>query len=109
MDPAGSVTYIVPTESNAIVNGQGILNKNGSGILYLSADPNSVNEVAVNVNQGEVNINGDIGGSVLVNLGCLLSGNGTVDSLTNNGTVSPGNSIGTMVMTGDYTQAQMLP
>ena len=42
--------------------------------------------------------------NVTVGANSSFSGNGTVASLVNNGTVQPGASIGTITITGNYTQ-----
>ena len=57
------------------------------------------------------NLNNTLGGtpapcSVVVGPGALMTGNGTlVGTLTNRGTISPGNSPGTLNVVGSYTQA----
>jgi len=63
-------------------------------------------------NQGTLVVNGTLANSILAggplvnnNTG-TLSGTGTIQGdLTNQGTVSPGNSTGTLTITGNYTQA----
>jgi len=42
--------------------------------------------------------------AVTVNSGASYAGNGSSGNLINNGTVSPGNSIGTIIVNGNYTQ-----
>jgi outer membrane autotransporter protein len=91
------------------LNGTGGLAKTGNGMLIL----NGVNTYAggTTVDAGTLEI-GDadhatasILGNVTVNTAGTLRGHGTVDgSVANNGTVRPGGSIGTLTITGDYTQ-----
>lgn len=55
---------------------------------------------------GAVALNGSVSNvSMTVDEDGLLGGNGSLLNLTNYGTVSPGNSIGTLTVTGDYTNA----
>lgn len=57
-----------------------------------------------NVNQGTLILNGSLPNSaVTVANGATLMGNGSMNSLTLGGTISPGNSIGTLTVAGDYT------
>ncbi|MCL4501856.1 MAG: hypothetical protein M1438_08360, partial [Deltaproteobacteria bacterium] len=58
-------------------------------------------------NQGSLMVNGTLagGGPLLNNTGGILSGSGTIrGNFTNRGTVSPGNSPGTLNVVGSYTQ-----
>jgi autotransporter-associated beta strand protein len=45
-----------------------------------------------------------LGGTLTVNAGATLGGYGTVNNVVNNGLVSPGGSIGTLHLSGNYTQ-----
>lgn len=57
------------------------------------------------VNGGRLNLNGTLTTDATVNAGGVLGGGGTIVGIvTNNGTVSPGNSIGTLAIDGDYRQ-----
>ncbi|ALM86161.1 autotransporter domain-containing protein [Bordetella sp. N] len=94
---------------DSVLSGTGGLAKTGNGMLIL----NGVNTYAggTTVDAGTLEI-GDadhatasILGDVTVNSAGTLRGHGTIDgSVVNNGTVRPGGSIGTLTITGDYTQ-----
>ena len=105
---------------------QGIgLNKIGLGTLTLDAGTSTYAD-AITVSAGGLTVQGDYSSApvtvqagaqailgdagkvagVTVDSGGTLSGTGTVvGSLTNSGTVSPGNSPGTLNVVGSYTQA----
>ena len=60
----------------------------------------------VNVNAGILSVNGDLSaGTLQINANGTLQGTGTVGTTTNGGNLAPGNSIGTIIIAGDYTQA----
>ncbi len=93
--------------------------KSGPGKLQLigtTTNPyqgGAIGTAPTQVNAGILNLNGSFSTDVLVNSGGTLSGNATLapsshgatGSLTNNGNVSPGNSIGIIIVTGNYQQA----
>ncbi|NVO16435.1 MAG: autotransporter outer membrane beta-barrel domain-containing protein [Rhodoplanes sp.] len=56
---------------------------------------------------GTMSVNGALGGAVVVDNGGLLQGSGSVGeaTVTAGGTIAPGNSIGTLTVAGNYTQA----
>lgn len=54
------------------------------------------------IESGVLAVNGSLCGDVNVQTGTRLEGNGTVCDTTNSGTVAPGNSIGTILVDGDY-------
>lgn len=56
-----------------------------------------------NVLGGTLNLSGTLGGATMVAAGSFLTGTGTAGPLTNFGTVAPGNSIGTLSVSGDFT------
>jgi outer membrane autotransporter protein len=60
---------------------------------------------ATNINAGNLVVNGSIASSSVVNVnsGGILSGSGTLGQTNNNGgTISPGNSVGTITINGNY-------
>ncbi|MBR0875397.1 autotransporter-associated beta strand repeat-containing protein, partial [Bradyrhizobium tropiciagri] len=88
------------------MSGTGSLTKNGTGKLSLS---NNVAYIgATNINAGTLNVNGSLASSSVVNVnkGGTLSGNGNFGNVNlNGGTVSPGNSIGTIQVGGNLDMA----
>ncbi len=85
------------------LTGTGVLIKEGDASLTLSG---SVSQSMTLVNLGELNVNGTLTSSVLVASSAMVGGTGTVvGSITNQGKVAPGNSIGTLTVQGDYLQA----
>ena len=59
----------------------------------------------MNIAQGELDlVNATLLGTVDVQAAGVLSGSGTIGHLINQGTVSPGNSIGTIIIQGNYSQ-----
>jgi len=104
------------------ISGAGGIVKQGSGIAIFSGANTYGGATAIN--GGTLNVTGSIGGSTTnvnagtilnvagtvsstttnVNSGALLTGTGTTGTLNNSGIVSPGNSIGTITIIGNYTQ-----
>ncbi|MFC6447919.1 autotransporter domain-containing protein [Shinella zoogloeoides] len=87
------------------ISGMGTLDMAGSGTLNLTGDSSSFTG-ATTVLAGELKINGSLSGSaVTVASGGSLSGAGVVgDLVTQSGaTVTPGNSPGTLTVSGNYT------
>ncbi|WP_321901430.1 autotransporter domain-containing protein [Paraburkholderia tropica] len=91
--------------------GTGAIVKQGSGSLILNGN-SSTFKGTTEVNAGLLEV-GDIdnatavlGGDASVDAAGTLRGHGTVaGSVTNDGTVEPGGSIGTLTIGGNYTQA----
>jgi len=85
--------------------GDGTVNKNGAGrINYTVSSPNFTGTTYVN--GGQLSLNSILGGNVIVQPGCLLSGSGTIGGNLNVfGTIAPGNSIGTMQVSGNFVEA----
>jgi hypothetical protein len=83
---------VTGTNATAIINGT----RTGAGNL------------AVAGNGAKLFFNGTKsgGGSVTINSNSTLGGSGAVDgAVTNNGTIAPGNAIGTLTLSGDVTMA----
>ncbi|MEM8727213.1 MAG: autotransporter domain-containing protein, partial [Chlamydiota bacterium] len=85
------------------LTGQGNLEKTGPGKMILTGS-SPVPERITTVQQGILSVNGTVEGPVNISPAATLMGTGTVGSVGNDGTVSPGNSIGTLSINGDYTQ-----
>jgi uncharacterized protein with beta-barrel porin domain len=66
---------------------------------------NGAFSTSATVQSGLLSVNGMLTSpTVTVNAGATLGGTGTiVGNVVNNGTVAPGNSIGTLNITGNYT------
>jgi T5SS/PEP-CTERM-associated repeat protein len=87
------------TTISAVISGSGTVNQLGSGTTTLSA--NNTYAGTTTVTGGLLNVNGSVG-SVTVSSGGSLGGSGTTGSLLVNGTLTPGNSPGTL-NTGSQT------
>lgn len=87
---------------SGIINGvNGNLTKQGTG--KQSLHNNHTYTGITTVDNGELNVNGSLTSPVLVNAGGTFSGNATVNSINSvGGTVSPGNSIGTITTLGNF-------
>ena len=104
-----SMNGIIDTQAfNATVigalTGSGSLTKEGSGQLTLS---NSLNTATGNtlINAGELTVNGYLSSAlVTVNTGTTLSGTGTIQAATIDGTIAPGDPTGTLTIQGPYQQ-----
>lgn len=96
------LVYTAPansTFSNAI-SGAGTLRKLGAGQL-LFGNPFTIGALAVDA--GSVRLNATLTGNASVATGARMDGTGRViGNLTNNGTIAPGNSIGTLNVQGNY-------
>ncbi|WP_327520805.1 autotransporter-associated beta strand repeat-containing protein [Bosea sp. (in: a-proteobacteria)] len=89
------------TQTGAI-SGSGTLRKEGAGELVLTGNHGYTG--ATTVNAGTLSVNGVLSASsqVTVNAGGTLGGVGTVTRTTiNGGTLSPGNSVGTIAINGN--------
>ncbi|WP_087686887.1 autotransporter domain-containing protein [Pandoraea sp. PE-S2R-1] len=109
---ASSLTLTNPsgTFSGSLI-GTGTLTTQGSGSLVLNGN-NAAFTGTTRIASGTLEV-GDIntpaavlGGNVLVDTAGTLRGHGSITgNVTNNGTVAPGGSIGTLSVTGNYVQA----
>jgi autotransporter-associated beta strand protein len=82
------------------ITGSAKLVKVGLGNFTMTGSGNNL-AGGVEVAQGILTLNGTVTGPVAVNPGATLKGTGTaIGSLTNNGAVQPGNSVGTLHVTG---------
>ena len=80
----------------------GLITKNGTGSLTLTGA--STFEGQLTVNAGTVQSTNTLSQATIeVVTGATFKGNTTVNNLTNEGTVAPGNSIGTITVLGNYT------
>lgn len=88
--------------------GSGDTIKAGQGTLSMASD-NSNFKGNVYVQQGKLALNNRLGGNVIVQTAGIISGTGEVLGdlhVKKGGTVSPGNSIGTLNVKGNYAQQE---
>lgn len=91
---------------NGILSGNGTLTQAGTGTLALNSNSSGFTGNLL-VDSGTLLLRGLVGGNAFVNNTGTLAGNGTVGgNLTINagGRISPGESIGTLHVNGNYTQ-----
>ena len=82
--------------------GRGSIVKEGSGTLTLTG--NNAFQGGTTINAGTLAVNGSLASLVIVGNGGNLSGTGLLNNVIVNGAISPGNSIGTINVTGNYIQ-----
>ena len=102
---AGAITDAAGITLNLTgpLSGAGALDKMGAGMLDLSGAGSYLGPISVDA--GTLQVNGQVGGSVVVRSGARLQGTGTVGATTiaSGGVLAPGNSIGTITVAGDLT------
>ncbi len=86
-----------------LISGTGALTKTGTGTLTLAGT--NTYSGATTINAGTLSVNGSIASPVTIGLNGALGGNGTVGAVTVQGTLSPGNSIGLLNVSGNLTFA----
>ena len=92
--------FLVATDN--IFSGSGGLSKIGEGTLVIDNIQNYTG--LTSINEGTLQVNGELISPVQVLLGARLQGNGTVGSTVVQGVIAPGNSIGTLTINGNYVQ-----
>lgn len=91
---------------SGMISYNGNTTKSGSGYLVIAGPSSHTGSGVFTVDGGTLIVNGTLGSNVAVNSGSILEGTGTITgNVTVNGTTSPGNSIGTLTVNGNYTQA----
>ncbi|MBX6966226.1 S8 family peptidase, partial [Alcaligenes faecalis] len=83
------------------ISGTGGLHKRGSGSLELSGNNSYTGDTTVS--GGRLAVNGTLVSAITVEREGTLGGSGTVAQVDNYGTLAPGNSVGTLTVSGDYT------
>jgi autotransporter-associated beta strand protein len=99
----GSLTFgtAVSTTFGGVISETGNLIKQGSGTVILAGNNSFTG--TTNINDGILLVNGTLAGPVIVNPGATLGGSGTIgNTVTNNGTVSPGSVLAILTIQGDY-------
>ncbi|MHA7775783.1 autotransporter-associated beta strand repeat-containing protein [Roseibium sp. M-1] len=99
-----TVDQTVTTAFQGVISGGGSLAKTGSGQLILSGTSTYTGQTFVD--GGLLSVNGDLSSSSLltVRTGGTLGGSGVLPSIVvNGGTLAPGNSIGTVTVSGNLT------
>ncbi len=92
------------TYATTITDTQAKLVKVGTGDTSITGT--NLHTLGTEIKAGTLSIDGNSSQStVTVDSGATLEGIGTSGAVTNNGTVAPGNSIGTLNISGNYTQA----
>lgn len=97
-----TVNNFLNGELGAGLTGSGALEKSGIGTLILSGV--SSFSGSTTVSGGILRVNGTLPSAITVNSAGVLSGKGTTGTVTNNGAVRPGSSIGTLTIAGNYVQ-----
>ncbi|MFZ4772932.1 MAG: autotransporter-associated beta strand repeat-containing protein [Chlamydiia bacterium] len=105
----GSKTLIINSGADfsysGTFSGSGTINKTNSNNLNLVTSSPNLNGSII-VSGGQLGLNANFSGaSFAVQPGQRLYGSGTAGAFINQGTVSPGNSIGTITIIGNYTQS----
>jgi outer membrane autotransporter protein len=91
-----SLTY------GGVLSGNGSVYQVGSGTTVLTGNSSGFTGTTI-VQAGTLAVNGTLGGTLLVNAGGRLQGNGTLGDTVVDGTIAPGNSIGTLNIAGTVT------
>jgi autotransporter-associated beta strand protein len=106
--PLGAGGGILDTNGNNVtlataITGTGGLLKQGAGLLNLTGVSTYSGPTAVTA--GTLAVNGSVTSNVAVGPSATLGGNGTIfGSVVNAGTLAPGNSIGTLTVSGNFAQ-----
>jgi autotransporter-associated beta strand protein len=85
------------------MSGSGSLTKTGAGTLFMTG--NNSYSGPTTVSAGVLSVNGAMSSPVTVQAGASLKGSSVFGDITSYGVLAPGNSIGTMNVTGDLTLA----
>jgi fibronectin-binding autotransporter adhesin len=97
-DRSDSVTF------GGVISGTGSVQQIGTGTTILTGESTYTGQTTID--SGSLIVNGSIASTqTVVNPGGFLGGTGLIEgNLVNNGTVSPGNPVGTLTIGGNYAQ-----
>ncbi|UNK79197.1 autotransporter domain-containing protein [Sphingopyxis granuli] len=84
------------------ISGAGTVRQSGSGTTNLTGNSRGFAGATI-VEAGTLAVNGSLGGTIEMLAGGRLQGSGTVGNSIIRGTIAPGNSIGTLNVTGDIS------
>jgi uncharacterized protein with beta-barrel porin domain len=93
----GSTNFTIADE----IAGAGGLVKQGDSVLTITGAQTYTGTTSVD--QGKLVVNGSLASDVTIADGAILGGNNTIQSLILNGTIAPGNSIGSTIVSGNAT------
>ncbi len=100
LDNAGNALTL-----NGSISGSGPFALTGSGTVTMAGNGSGYSGSATLLSgRLDMTPTGSLGGTLTVNPLATLGGRGTLGNLTNNGLVSPGGSIGTLNVSGNYVQ-----
>ena len=103
----GVITTTAATTISGQITGSGQLWKNGAGTLTLTGTNNYTGNT--NISEGKLVLSGSVASSVLIYKNASIGGSGRINgNLTNLGTLTPGNSPGTLSVTGNYIEGGTL-
>jgi autotransporter-associated beta strand protein len=103
--------FIISTDSSTQANFFGTIEDAPSSPLFVIKEGPGVQKFSgsntytgsTTIQEGTLVVNGSLASELVINPGAALKGNGTIlNTVTNSGTIAPGESIGTLVFT-DYT------
>ncbi|MFZ4772472.1 MAG: autotransporter domain-containing protein [Chlamydiia bacterium] len=104
-NPTLTIVYTDNVATNLIFSGSGPVNIQGTGKLNLQQNFSSYSGTISLDGSSSLGVNADLGSlNVIVGQSATLFGAGTLANLTSSGTISPGNSIGALYITGNYNQ-----
>lgn len=108
LDAASSANFQQASNDtfNGILTGTGLLTKSGPGVLNFTATGNAFTGLT-QISEGNFALNSSLNGLIVAGNAGTLSGIGTALGdviIDQGGTISPGNSIGTFNIGGNFTQ-----
>nr|WP_281349764.1 autotransporter domain-containing protein [Pseudoxanthomonas yeongjuensis] len=84
------------------LSGAGAFEIAGGNTVFALTGNSAAFTGTTSLESGTLQLGGTLGGNTRIANGAVLGGIGTLGSVDNHGTIAPGNSIGTLTLTGDY-------